>query len=650
MTDLVDFSSFSISIHENGKSLPAVSDISFSMKRGEVAALVGESGCGKTISAISLMGLKNANAEETGSICFDGLELVGLDSRAFLEIRGKRISMIFQEPMSALNPLMKVGRQISEALCLHQDVSKKQARARVLEMMGKVGLADAERIYSCYPHQLSGGQRQRIMIAMAFINDPELIIADEPTTALDVTVEAQIMDIMRRMSKENNTAVLLISHDLSVIRDVCSTVHVMYSGFIVESGDAGQVLDFPLHPYTRALLDAIPSRGRPLVPIRGALPRLEERGANGCPFAPRCPRADEACFMIRPAPYTVGNRKITCLRKAEELMVPISPDGFSRLVKQSASNKALLQVCGLKKSFMAGHNRLIAVDDVSFDIREGETLGLVGESGCGKSTTGNLLVRLLSPDGGKVMYRGSDISSLSESGFKNYRKKIQMVFQDPYSSISPKKRIGWLLEEPLKIHFPSMDSKEREKRVLSMLEDVGLDASFSSSYPSFLSGGQRQRVAIALALIAEPEFVVLDEPVSALDVSVQAQILELLLKLGRDRGLTYLFISHDLRVVSYMSDRIAVMYLGRIVEIGETELIASKPVHPYTKALFSASSSGSRGMILKGEVPSPVSPPEGCAFHTRCPYACSQCRDNRPYLEKMEDGRFCACHLKREFA
>ncbi len=647
MTDLVDFSSFSITIHENGKSLPAVSDISFTMKRGEIAALVGESGCGKTISALSLIGLGNANAEETGSLRFDGLEFVGMESKAFLKIRGKRVSMIFQEPMSALNPLMKVGKQISEALCLHQDVSKKQAYSRVLEMMAKVGLADAERIYSCYPHQLSGGQRQRIMIAMAFINDPELIIADEPTTALDVTVEAQIMDIMRRMSRENNTAILLISHDLSVIRDICSMVHVMYSGIIVESGDADQVLGCPLHPYTRALLDAIPSRGRPLVPISGALPSLEERVAKGCPFAPRCPRAYEACFLLKPNTYVTGNRKITCLRKAEELMVPISHNGFTPLIKQGIAHKALLEVCGLKKTFKVGRNRITAVDDVSFDIRKGETLGLVGESGCGKSTTGNLLVRLLSPDGGKVMYRGADISSLSGSCFKPYRKKIQMVFQDPYGSISPKKRIGWLLEEPLKIHFPSMDGKERKKRVLAMLEDVGLDASFSSCSPSSLSGGQRQRVAIALALIAEPEFVVLDEPVSALDVSVQAQILALLLKLGRDRGLTYLFISHDLSVVSYMSDRIAVMYLGRIVEIGDAELIASRPVHPYTKALFSASS-GSKRMILEGEVPSPVSPPEGCAFHTRCKYACAQCGSNRPSLEKMDDGRFCACHLKKE--
>lgn len=511
-----------------------------------------------------------------------------------------------------------------------------------------MGLSDAGRIYSCYPHQLSGGQRQRIMIAMAFINDPELIIADEPTTALDVTVEAQIMDIMRTMSREKGTAVLLISHDLSVIKDLCDTVHIMYSGRIVESGPVEDVLRFPIHPYTRALLDAIPATDRPLVPIRGSLPRLEDRTDSGCPFAPRCLKADAGCRLLSPEYYSYGSRRILCHKMPDELALPVFYEDAARLQKHECSDEVLVSVRNLKKSFKAGRRSLAAVDSVSFDIHRGETLGLVGESGCGKSTTGNMLVHLLAADGGGISYKGVDIAGLSTSRFKPYRKEIQMVFQDPYASISPKKKIGWLLEEPLKIHFPSMGDKERKERVFAMLDDVGLDRSFYSSCPSVLSGGQRQRVAIALALIAEPGFVVLDEPVSALDVSVQAQILTLLLQLRKDRKLTYLFISHDLNVVSYMSDRIAVMYLGRIVEIGEASLVSSSPVHPYTKALFSASN-GSGRMVLEGEVPSPVDPPKGCAFHTRCPYASDSCSELRPELEKMGDGRFCACHFKEEF-
>lgn len=648
MTNLVDFSSFSITISENGRSYPAVRNISFSIRKGELTALVGESGCGKTVSALSLVGLENDSASESGSLRFDGVELVGLDRKSFMKIRGKRVSMIFQEPMSALNPLMKVGRQIQEALMLHDPVSGDEARSRVLAMMEKVGLSDAGRIYSCYPHQLSGGQRQRIMIAMAFINDPELIIADEPTTALDVTVEAQIMDIMRTMSREKGTAVLLISHDLSVIKDLCDTVHIMYSGRIVESGPVEDVLRFPIHPYTRALLDAIPATDRPLVPIRGSLPRLEDRTDSGCPFAPRCLKADAGCRLLSPEYYSYGSRRILCHKMPDELALPVFYEDAARLQKHECSDEVLVSVRNLKKSFKAGRRSLAAVDSVSFDIHRGETLGLVGESGCGKSTTGNMLVHLLAADGGGISYKGVDIAGLSTSRFKPYRKEIQMVFQDPYASISPKKKIGWLLEEPLKIHFPSMGDKERKERVFAMLDDVGLDRSFYSSCPSVLSGGQRQRVAIALALIAEPGFVVLDEPVSALDVSVQAQILTLLLQLRKDRKLTYLFISHDLNVVSYMSDRIAVMYLGRIVEIGEASLVSSSPVHPYTKALFSASN-GSGRMVLEGEVPSPVDPPKGCAFHTRCPYASDSCSELRPELEKMGDGRFCACHFKEEF-
>ncbi len=650
----------------------AVDGISYVVHPGRTTGIVGESGSGKSVSALSLMRLIETPPGRivSGSIHFDGDDVLAMGASELRQLRGNRISMIFQEPLTSLNPVFTIGDQIMEPLILHQQLSKRAAHARAVDMLTRVGVpSPAERV-NAYPHQLSGGMRQRAMIAMALSCNPRLLIADEPTTALDVSIQAQILELMHDLQRETGSAMLFITHDLGVVNEMCDDVIVMYGGRIVEQGSTRRIFTSPLHPYTWGLFDCLPKieepRGVRLRPIAGQPPNLANL-PQGCAFHPRCPHAFDRCRVESPPLMQQSDgQRVRCWLYADgadgssrrvielrDISAPLPP--VQAAVAETALD--LLEVNELRQWFpvtqgllrrTVGHVK--AVDGVSLTLRRGETLGIVGESGCGKSTMGRTILRLLEPTSGSVHFNGRDLATVNGSELQKMRRRMQIIFQDPYSSLNPRRTVGSIIAQPLKIHGLSTN-KELAGKVDDVLERVGLNPQHANRYPHEFSGGQRQRIGIARAIAAEPDFVVCDEPVSALDVSIQAQIVNLLQDLQRDLGLSYFFIAHDLSVVRSVSDRVAVMYLGRIVELGPNAAIYDEPKHPYTQALLSsvprtdASDVRRDRIILRGDVPSPLHPPAGCHFHPRCPHAFDACSTIDPQLLDLGGGHQVACHL-----
>ncbi|MGE9291612.1 MAG: dipeptide ABC transporter ATP-binding protein [Puniceicoccales bacterium] len=597
----------------------AVDGVSLEVRRGKVLAVVGESGCGKSVTSYSILRLIRRPGEIVGGkILFHSerrgqtIDIASLNEKSDLlyQVRGGDISMIFQEPMSALSPVHTIGNQICEAILLHQDVTAAQARAQAIEMLDKVGIPDpAERIDQ-YPHEMSGGMRQRIVIAMALVCDPELLIADEPTTALDVTLQAQILELIRDLQKERGCSVIFITHDLAVVSQMADDVAVMYLGRVVETGPVREIIKNPKHPYTISLLNSIPreeTMGSRLPTIKGSVPSLTAI-PSGCPFHPRCPFAVPGVCDVGNAPdlQEAGEgRQAACVRLKE-----IHGSGRPEIAlvaerqtnrNDSPENDVLLSVRDFCKHFPVYSKGIIrkqtgvikAVNNVSFELKRGETLGLVGESGSGKTTCARAILRALRPTSGSAVFQSRrlngavDLAQMSEKALKPLRTEMQMIFQDPFSSLNPRMTVGDIIAEPLLIHKICSGS-ERQDRVVSMLRKVGLKPEHRQRYPHAFSGGQRQRIGIARALIMQPSLVVADEAVSSLDVSLQAQVINLLADLQEELGLTYLFVAHDMSVVRHICDRVAVMSKGELVEVGKTESLFEDPQHPYTRKLLSA--------------------------------------------------------------
>jgi peptide/nickel transport system ATP-binding protein len=648
----------------------AVDGVTFDVRRGEVFAVVGESGSGKSMTALSVIGLVPTGGRVvSGQVRFDNEDLLDAAPTRLRQLRGGSIGTIFQDPMTSLNPVFTVGHQLAEAYRIHRGGSRAAARARAVEALREVGIADASRAVEEYPHSFSGGMRQRVMIAMAMICRPKLLIADEPTTALDVTIQAQILELLLRIRAELGTAILLITHDLGVVAGTADRVMVMYAGQAHEVATVDELFQRSRGPYTWGLLGSVPPiSGRTierLTPIPGAPPSMVDPD-DACRFASRCQFAVERCQSSLPQLVEVGDgHLVRCARVGDPQMPQRPPpplhEPVEALSSDAAEGAALLAVESARVQY-AGRKRLLqrqisvrAVDGVSVSMAPGETVGLVGESGCGKSTLARLVVRLIDASEGSLHFDGSAVGDKRRRALQDYRQQVQMVFQDPYSSLNPRMTVGEILAEPLRIHG-RWDS-DGDKRIRHLLTQVGLEERHLDRYPHQFSGGQRQRIGIARALVLEPRAIVLDEPVSALDVSIQAQILNLLRDLQRSHGFAMLFIAHNLSVVRYMADRIAVMYLGRIVEDGPCESVFRHPSHPYTKALMSAVPVADpvvertrARIVLSGEPPSPVAPPPGCRFHPRCWRAEDRCQVEEPALVEHELGaeHRCACHFADE--
>ncbi|HLH75018.1 MAG TPA: ABC transporter ATP-binding protein [Chloroflexota bacterium] len=678
----------------------AVDGAHLTIRRGETLAVVGESGCGKSVTARSILQIVDPPGRVVaGEIRFwrpapggngvvqsQPIDLARLlpSSREMRAIRGKEISMIFQEPMTSLSPLYTIGNQIAENITQHLPVSKREARERTVELLRQVGIPNPESRIDSYPHQLSGGLRQRAMIAMALACSPSLLIADEPTTALDVTTQAQILELLRDLQQRLGMAIMLITHDLGVVAEMADDVAVMYLGRVVETAEVKQLFREPQHPYTRALLRSIPKVGgaarERLNTIRGMVPDPFAR-PSGCPFHPRCDSVIPGlCNHEDPRPVATGpGRDVRCLlyttlgvgirdqvsedRGSDSLSLPVRekrnpiPDSQPPV----SNDVPLLTVEGLRMYFPIRRgllqrvkNYVKAVDDVALTIQEGETLGLVGESGCGKTTVSRCVLRVYEPTDGAIKYRGADgtvvdLARADRQTLHPYRKEIRMIFQDPYSSLNPRMNVLQIIGEPL-LMFNVAKGSELEDRVALLLKRVGLRPEYMRRYPHAFSGGERQRIGIARALSLNPRLVVCDEAVSALDVSVRAQILNLLQDFQSEFGLTYLFIAHDLSVVEYISDRVAVMYVGQVVELARTEVLYREPKHPYTEALLSAvprpdPEQRAQRIVLQGDVADPANPPPGCYFHPRCRYVEARCKVERPALREIDAGHYAACHF-----
>ncbi len=640
-------------------ALAAVDGISFSISRGETFALLGESGCGKSATAQGIMRLLPAAGRILGgSIRLDGVDLLDLPEADMRAYRGRRMAMIFQEPATSLNPVLTVGQQIGEVLDRHLNLRGAAARERMLDLLRQVGIADPERRLDEYPFQFSGGMKQRVMIAIALAGEPDLLIADEPTTALDVTVQAQILDLLARLQAERGMAILLITHDLGVVARMAHRIGVMYAGELVEVAERETFFQKPAHPYTQALFAALPEvgrRGLPLATIPGQVPSLAAM-PPGCRFAARCAHVMPVCQERSPDwRSAAGEAKVRCHWQGEA-----TPDSTMRHAVTELDlppARAFLEVDALQVHFpirkgilqhTVGHVR--AVDGVSLSLSPGRTLALVGESGCGKTTAGKALLQLIEPTDGSVRLGGQQLVGLKGKRLRAARRHMQMVFQDPFASLNPRLRVGEIIAEGMQALRVDGDGHSPDEAIAALLQQVGLPADAAGRYPHEFSGGQRQRIAIARALAVQPELLICDEPTSALDVSVQAQILNLLKKLQAELGVAYLFITHNFGVVEYLAHDVAVMYLGRIVEQGRAEEVLAQPRHPYTQALLSAVPAprleGSGEVIrLAGETPSPAKPPAGCHFHPRCPKATEQCRTAYPAATTVSVTHAVHCHF-----
>ncbi len=643
----------------------AVDGVSFDLHAGETLGIVGESGSGKSVAAKSIMRLLDAPARIVGGeIRFRGKNLAALDEEGMRRVRGREIAMVFQDPMTSLNPVLRIARQLVEAMQAHGRFTKDAAGRRAIDLLRRMGVGAAERAVKSYPHQFSGGMRQRVMLAMGFSNEPSLLICDEPTTALDVTIQAQILDLLRDLNREMGTAVILISHDLGVIANLCSRVLVMYAGEVVEAGTPEELLSDPRHPYTWALLHAAPridaeAEDRRLITIEGQPPD-PRAWPTGCRFRARCPFAVDACAehpeLLEVAPGRLTRCWVT--QAGGALHTPVRP-AVSTAPARAAEPEALLVVENVTKHFVmpregtfTPHRLLRAVDGVDLTVFRGETVGLVGESGCGKSTLARLVTRLHEPTSGRVTFEGVDITHATQEEIRPLRRRLQMIFQDPYASLNPRMTVGTILAGPLLLHGIVPDAAAARARVGELLDLVGLPGTAAARFPHEFSGGQRQRISIARALAVGPDMVVADEPISALDVNIQAQIINLMVDLQDRLGLTYLFIAHDLAVVRHVCDRIVVLYMGKVMESGRAAELFARPLHPYTRTLISAAPvpdpAAERARVripMIGEPPSALNPPSGCRFRTRCPVAEARCAEQAPPLVEAASGQFVACHF-----
>ncbi len=689
---ILEVKDLAISYETRNGDVAAVRGVNFWIAPGNTYGLVGESGCGKSTIAFGLLDFLGKNGKIVdGSILFDGKELVGLPKHELQQIRGNQISMVYQDPMQALNPTLTIGKQLSEVLTCHLPISKADALEKSVRMLERVYMPDPGNVISRYPHQLSGGQQQRVVIAMAMLNSPKLLIMDEPTTALDVTVEATVLDLVDELKKEFNTGILFISHNLGVVARVSDWLMVMYAGEMIEKGSIKSIFSNPSHPYTRGLLDCVPRLGThksnsTLNAIKGRVPPPAERSSDDCIFHPRCDVAMEQCLAHRPEPFKVGlDHYSRCFRalKGDNQLEPVLPitsacssSEFAKaqsndLNSDDVKNSSILSIKdmkvfyesrskSLKRSLGFGEKKYIkAVDGVNLDLKPSTTLGIVGESGCGKSSLVKGLIGLEPLSDGKIEFLNVDISKSIRNRHLQTIQEMQMVFQNPDSTLNPSYTVGKQILRPIK-RFKTVPKKERKAEVYRLLKSVKLGKYYYNRYPKQLSGGEKQRVGIARALASRPNLVVCDEPVSALDVSVQAAVMSLLIDLQLSLGTTFIFIAHDLSVVRYLSDFVYVMYLGHIVEYGPAKTIYAPPYHPYSEALLSAipipepDLSTSR-VRLHGEVPNPLNPPSGCKFHTRCFRRASMLPDNGKICEKKTppwqdagNGHKISCHIPVE--
>lgn len=631
-----------------------VDNVSFSIAERETFALLGESGCGKSMTALALMRLLPAAVRVvSGEVRLGGSELLRLPEQDMRSVRGGRMGMVFQEPMVSLNPVLTVQQQLAEVLQCHHRVAPAQIPQECLRLLQAVGIPDPQSRLGSYPFELSGGMKQRVMIAMALAGSPQLLVADEPTTALDVTIQAQVLALLRQLQREREMGMLLITHDLGVVAEMAQQVGVMYAGELVEVAPREQFFTAPLHPYSHALFAAQPGPARRNQALH-ALPGQVSRPPQGCRFAPRCAMAQTRCLHEAPALLEVaGGHWVRCHFAAPARLPVATPPGQDRPAEVA---EPLLQVTDLAVHFPLRKGLLQravaavrAVDGVSLQLSRGKTLALVGESGCGKTTVGRAILQLARATAGSVQFAGAELGQLSRKQLLPYRQAMQVVFQDPYSSLNPRMRVADILEEGMLALQAQLSPAERRAEIARLLERVGLPADAAQRYPHEFSGGQRQRIAIARALAVKPQLIICDEPTSALDVSVQAQILNLLRELQQEQGLAYLFISHNLAVVSYLADEVAVMYLGRIVESGPAEAVMQSPRHPYTQLLLAAAPQMdghvAAAATSHGELPSPINPPAGCHFHPRCPHAMPVCGQSYPNTRTLENGQRVACYL-----
>lgn len=671
---ILEIDKLSISFFTRLREIPAVMDFSVSVMPGEAVGLVGESGCGKSTVALGVMQDLGKNGRVVGgSIKFKGQDLAEMSPDELRDIRGNEIAMIYQEPMASLNPAMKIGKQLMEVPMIHEGVSSSVAYARALEVVTDVRLPDPERMLNSFPHQLSGGQQQRIVIAMALMSKPSLLILDEPTTALDVTVEAAVVELVRDLGKKYGTSMLFISHNLGLILETCDRLCVMYSGEAVERGSIEEVFDEMQHPYTQALFRSIPLPGadknaHPLVAIPGNFPLPHER-PNGCNFGPRCDyfeegRCDSQEIQMREVPGNVRHQS-RCVKFQEiDWSAPVS---VPEKKEKAEIGKVVLKIDNLKKYYEVSANALFSGGDkkvvkanetLSFEARESETLAIVGESGCGKSTFAKVLMGLETATEGEILLDGNNIEQTPiDQRNTGTVSDIQMVFQNPFDTLNPSMSVGRQIVRALEIFGIGESDASRKQRMLELLDLVKLPRAFADRMPRQLSGGQKQRVGIARAFAGGARIVVADEPVSALDVSVQAAVTDLLMEIQRNEKTTLLFISHDLSIVRYLSDRVMVMYLGHVVEIGDTDQVFSPPYHPYTEALLSAvpiadTSVEKRHIVLEGDIPSAMSPPSGCPFQTRCRWKNEVpnglCDQDVPPVRQLTNGHQIKCHLTEE--
>ena len=668
---ILEIDQLSVSFFTRLNEIPAVMDFSCTVQPGEAMGLVGESGCGKSTVALGVMQDLGVNGRVVGgTIKFKGSDLNLMSPEELREIRGSEIAMIYQEPMASLNPAMKIGQQLMEVPMIHEGINKEDAYARALEVVEDVKLPDPERILKSFPHQLSGGQQQRIVIAMALMSKPSLLILDEPTTALDVTVEAAVVKLVKDLGKKYGTSMLFISHNLGLILETCDRICVMYSGEAVETGRIEDVFDKMQHPYTQALFRSIPLPGankndRPLVAIPGNFPLPHER-PNGCNFGPRCDyfearRCDQGSISMNTVPY--GDRHGSrCLKWSE-----IDWDAPLELAEQKTKaepGRVVLKIKNLKKYYEVTANALFggankkvvkANETLSFEARESETLAIVGESGCGKSTFAKVLMGLETATEGEILLEGQNIEGIPiENRNTKTIADVQMVFQNPFDTLNPSMTIGSQIVRALEVFRVGKTAINRQKRMLELLDLVKLPRDFADRMPRQLSGGQKQRVGIARAFAGDAKIVVADEPVSALDVSVQAAVTDLLMEIQRKHKTTLLFISHDLSIVRYLSDRVLVMYLGHVVEMGTTEQVFQPPYHPYTEALLSAvpiadTSIQKKHIVLEGDIPSAMNPPSGCPFQTRCGWKAEVpnglCDSEVPIVRQLPGAHQIKCHL-----
>jgi peptide/nickel transport system ATP-binding protein len=673
MAPLLEIEDLRTEIRLTRSTVHALDGVSLTVDRGETLGIVGESGCGKTMTALSVMRLLPPGGHiVSGKVVLDGRDVTALSDGQMRQVRGNDVGMVFQDPMTSLNPTMTIGKQIAEAVRLHRDASADQAMDRAKEVLGLVGMPKPAQRLGDYPHQLSGGMRQRAMIAIALACEPKLLIADEPTTALDVTIQKQILELLDDLRERLGMAVMLVTHDLGVIAGRADRVAVMYAGKVVEETGTGRLFANPRHPYTEALFEALPdtsaAHGSRLYSIPGLPPDLVSP-PSGCRFAARCRNAQERCRTEEPPLLgDADGHSFACffpvgeeVRPAEEKRAAAATVREPEPRPRAEENgDALVRVENLVKGFAVTAGAVLqrrigtvsAVADVSFSVRRGETFGLVGESGCGKTTIGRLIVGLENADSGTIVFDGSDLARERGRELRRRRREISLMFQDSYASMDPRMRVGPVLREPLAVQ--RIGTKQEQRQVVyRLLDEVGLPRAAVDRYPHEFSGGQRQRLGLARALATQPKLIVADEPVSALDVSIQAQILNLMRDLQKEHDLTYVFISHDLSVVRYLSTTIGVMYLGKLVETGPADDVYWRPVHPYTKGLIDTvpvadpeveQAKTSQGVA--GELPSAIDPPSGCRFRTRCPLAQEICAEVEPELRDFSTGGHrAACHF-----